>query len=106
MGATPWGELFEVRKVYSPTTNAVWVALLDELCDEFGLTWRKALKADGGVDHRQPTFIQQANAEFMAGYEAHGKEWEYIRQHFPGYPEKHRRQECVATLARHVDHAD
>lgn len=76
------------------TVSADKQADLDALCARFGLRWRKARDAAGGlVKDGPPTFIQEAYARFKAYYTAHGAEGDYIQRWFPGYPGKHARQE-------------
>ena len=72
---------------------------LDRICGRFGLRWRKVFKADGTVDPKFPTFIQEAYSRFKTYYEAHGADSDYIRKWFAGYPKKHSKQERLDVQA-------
>jgi len=77
---------------------------LDDLCERWGLRWRKVREADGTLPVANkkytgpPTFIQEAFERFKATYAAQKKAGApdpYIATHFPDYPMKHKRQEIV-----------
>ena len=73
---------------------------LDELCQRFNLRdWRKRFKADGTVDEKQPTFIQEAFSRFKDYYKENGPQGEYIQEWFKDYPVKHSRQESLSVQA-------
>lgn len=73
---------------------------LDRICARFGLRWRKVRRPDGTIDPDQPTFIQEAYAAFKRRVDSHGvNDTEYIQRWFPGYPEKHARQEALCVIA-------
>lgn len=70
----------------------------ERICAPYGLRWRKERDAAGSlVKGGEPTFIQESYARFKAYYKAHGAEGEYIQRWFPGYPNKHARQENLAV---------
>jgi len=73
---------------------------LDELCLRFSLRdWRKRFKADGTVDEKQPTFIQESFSRFKDYYKENGPQGEYIQEWFKDYPVKHSRQESLSVQA-------
>ena len=73
---------------------------LDDLCKRFSLRdWRKRFKADGTVDEKQPTFIQEAFSRFKEYYKENGPQGEYIQEWFKDYPAKHSRQESLSVQA-------
>ena len=74
---------------------------LARVCAPYGLRWRKERNADGSLAAGGPrTFIQEAYAAFKALYAAEGDASAYVRRWFPGYPQKHRRQENLAVQAQ------
>lgn len=72
---------------------------LDRLCADYGLRWRKARAPTGELVPGEPTFIQEAYARFKAYHREHGSGGEYITIWFPGFPQKHARQENLAVQA-------
>lgn len=83
---------------------------LDALCARWGLRWRKDRAPDGalvadekGAYAGRPTFIQEAFARFKAEWAAAGDASPYVREWFPGYPHKHRRQERPDVWAKRAE---
>lgn len=73
---------------------------LDAICAKYDLRWRKERDASGALIKDSPqTFIQEAYSRFKAYYKTHGPEGEYIQMWFPGFPQKHRRQENLEVQA-------
>lgn len=89
---------------------------LDELCAKHGLRWRKErhppppgapegsvgslVENDKGEYVGAKTFIQEAYSRFKEEWYGKGKESDYVRRWFPGYPTTHRRQERPDVWAR------
>lgn len=72
---------------------------LDTLCAAYGLQWRKPRKPNGQL------LSQREHSCITASYDQFKRRWaaqepaflEYVKTHFPGYPEKHNRMESLAV---------
>eukprot|EP00796_Vickermania_ingenoplastis_P010900 gene10900-7558_t len=77
---------------------------LDGVCARFNIQWRKERDHRGVViPSGRPTFITISYNCFKYMFENHHKFpsfQAYLRTNFPGYPTKHARMECMATLER------
>ncbi|KEG14159.1 helicase-like protein [Trypanosoma grayi] len=75
---------------------------LDELCNEYGLKWRKQRDLKGKVFPGEVTFITESYNKFKKLYEArHRNQFqEYLDKHYPLYPEKHDRMEDPKNLKK------
>ncbi|KAG8347044.1 helicase-like protein [Trypanosoma vivax] len=72
---------------------------LDKICLAHGLKWRRRRDSDGKALLGEKTFISESYAEFKRKYEEGDTAFlAYVREHFPGYPEKHERMEDPRNL--------
>lgn len=86
---------------------------LDALCARWGLRWRKdrlppppgaargsLVEGKGHAYAGRKTFIQEAHEAFKREWQTHGVDSSYIREHYPGFPAKHKHQERPDVWAR------
>lgn len=71
---------------------------LDNLCNEFGVTWRKPRNKNGRLRAPGKSQITDCYDEFKRRFAQGDKNFlEYVEEHFPGYPLKHKFMESLAV---------
>lgn len=76
---------------------------LDRICLRYNLKWRKKRDTHGVLLPNEHTFITSSYEQFKFLYKnisSYPLFKQYLNYHFPGYPHKHNRMECIHNLQK------